>query len=415
MARSVQAQASTATPTPSQVFYQPVADSSNNRNGTESTNQRTVTKAGIYSGLYRHVSANTITAPTAVVTRKGGADAAESILVPPSTTGEFSDTSNLDPAAVNELWGQKYTVGSTGTSMVFRHTQNLFAAAVGTVQTINTGSSTYPIVSLFADIGSSLASFSLGGTEGPLQRALYVSGTMVDWNVNVNSNTRTDTTTLNSRIGGANGALTISITTTTTGHQRDTSNIDSVASGTLFNYASTLGAGSGNIGCVTFIDYVTLNSIAQWIVGSSNNQPYNASTTSYQNIHGEGSGGGTPSTTESEAQQQAGVNAILSNGSVTLNSNTVSETSTAKLRVNSANGAAAISFVSNTSGEFHDISNVDVVVSSSQIDYQLVTGASGTSLTSIMSSWTATLSSPTAFLIATAFDIGRWPARVVGY
>jgi hypothetical protein len=62
-------------------------------------------------------------------------------------------------------------------------------------------------------------------------------------------------------------------------------------------------------------------------------------------------------------------------------SNTVTATSTLRTRKNGANGGGAISISASTTGYFEDTSGTDAIMSTDYVNYQIVTGATGTSLT----------------------------------
>ena len=213
-------------------------------------------------------------------------------------------------------------------------------------------------------------------TESDMQFTFRTSGSLKNMGLNVSSNGRSTSTTFKSRIGGADGALSASIAGSGTGNVEDTTHSDSISSGNLVNWDVLTGSGAGNLIIDVFnFDFETTNGAFQSAVGSLT-KTFNASTTNYISI----AGNMNNSTTESDYQTNARITDTLSKLDVRVITNTVTAASTLRTRKNAANGNLSASITGSNTGVFSDGSHSDSVVDGDQLDYQIVTGASGTSI-----------------------------------
>src|SRR3990167_11137323 len=74
-------------------------------------------------------------------------------------------------------------------------------------------------------------------TEANRQITYRSAGTLSNLWVNVDSNTLDGTTTIRTRINGANGAQSVSFASSTTGIAEDTTNSDTIVAGDEVNYS----------------------------------------------------------------------------------------------------------------------------------------------------------------------------------
>jgi hypothetical protein len=159
----------------------------------------------------------------------------------------------------------------------------------------------------------------------------------------------------------------------------DTSNTDSVVSGDLVNYQTVTAAGGGgsltygNIGC----ELVTTGNTFHLVIATSNGQSVNANLTRYI---APGGGFAVPDATEANVKALALTPFTASNLECFVISNTVTATSTLRFRKNEASGNQVVSIGSSATGYFEDTTNSDVILATDYINYQLVTGATGTAL-----------------------------------
>lgn len=203
---------------------------------------------------------------------------------------------------------------------------------------------------------------------------------MKNFNVVVSSNPRAlSATTYGSRIGGAGGNLAISVPASTTGQFEDTSHSDTIASGDLVNFIVTTGIGITNaIVANIFVEIETTDSTSQWANGRA--VTVNASVTNYYPMMG-GINSAANYTTETQAQSKSGVAQTVSLAEAYVSANTLTADSTLKLRKNAGNGTISVSLTAGTTGWFEDTSHSDALVATDEITWQLITGATGTSLT----------------------------------
>lgn len=85
------------------------------------------------SNLEAFVSANTITATTTLRTRKNGANGAQALSIPSSTTGYFEDTSNTDLVLDSDYFNYQLVVPNNGTSIRVNNVGVLVAPTVSNI------------------------------------------------------------------------------------------------------------------------------------------------------------------------------------------------------------------------------------------------------------------------------------------
>ena len=177
-----------------------------------------------------------------------------------------------------------------------------------------------------------------------------------------------------SRIGGSNGNLVVTFSDGATGLLEDTSNSDAISVGSLVCW---------NVDTSTTITpqlvsfgFETTNDQAQCFA-NNNADTVGIGLTRYMPIGGNGR---TWTATESDVQQNANLDRILSNYDVYVRTNGITAISTFRTRINGANGAQSVAFGSGVTGRLTDTTNRDVVAPTDDINYSLVTGATGTTL-----------------------------------
>jgi len=342
---------------------------------TEANNQSTWQTPGTASGLYLRLGSNGISATSTLRTRINGSNGSQVISITASTSGEFQDLTNSDSiSATNKLSAQMIN-GGTGTTITSDTISFLFSANTSTAtRMINSGSSAQTLnnSTRFVAMAGGLA---FGTTEANLQYKIKTAATMKNLMVNVSSNSKT-TCTAGSRKNTGAGALTISITASTTGFFENISNSDSIVVNDLYNYSFLFGADANSITVVGMAsDMITTNNTSHMLV-SKNGQTLNVNTSSVIAL----TGAAGVVAAESDAQAKALTNLTASNLAVFLNANTVTGASTCTFRKNTVNGNQSVSITSATSGYFEDVSNTDICSSTDEINYQIVTATSGVSM-----------------------------------
>lgn len=341
---------------------------------TEANSAVTHRTAGVLSNLYARISANDRDTSTIRVRKNGTTDGNQSLSVTGSTTGEFEDASNTDAVTAGDTWVYSVVTGSGGTTFILRMLTSIFAATAGTAtrtggcqhtgRTLSASSTTYwPFA---GDVRLNNA------TEANTQVLVRSDGTLRNLVV-ICTTAPTNPATVRTRKSGANGNLSVSVNGT--GTFEDATNIDVVASGDLCNFQIVTGASTQAVITLAAVDLVTTNGASILINANQTTNTIAASVTGYYAV----AGGGT-STTETDQRADANFAFTASNLYINVPTNTVTATSTLRLRINGVDGNQAASITASTTGIFEDASNTDAVVATDEINYQIVAGATGTSL-----------------------------------
>lgn len=350
--------------------------------GTEADAQSLFQAAGTFSNLYCRVIANDRTTSTFKL-RIGGSNVNESVSITGSTTGEFEDTTDTDAiTAGTNLVVSATTTGTGGTTLELSSCRILFNATGATVGAFvasegngyTAGSTTF-----FATIASSQ---NQGVTQARAQVQFRAPGTLQNFSTCIrNTSTFTATCTIGTQVAGSNGNIAVSITAAASGLFSDTSDTDAVSSGTKVNIRITTGAGSGTLRPNFYsTQFACTNpNMTQMIATGLGNAGTTVGTsqTIYLTL---GWLQSASTTTESQTQLKIGRPLQLSNLTVMVDTNTLTASSTFRTRVGASNGNQSVSVGSGAAGIFEDSTDTDTITSSSEVNYQLVTGASGTSI-----------------------------------
>lgn len=355
---------------------------------TEANRTNSLRAGGVLSRLYINVLSNDRGTST-LRSRKATANGAQVVTITASTTGEFQDLSNTDTVTAGEDWHYSLVTGAGGieflwsvTNCLFTPTSNTYTHAIAANSTLSAAS-----VTRFLPV------FGLGGqtaTESQVAITARGNATAKHFFLYVSANARSTTSTFGSRKNGGAGAMTVTVTASSTGVFEDTSNTDSLASGDTFNGYITTGTGTGSVtwqGCG--FDLETADGTWYAIAGDMGGQTVAAAATTYVPVAGDAVPNGTEGVVAGDFQAAA----TGSNLSVAVSANTVSATSTVKLRKNAADGSQSVSITASTTGVFTDAVNSDPLVASDSVCYVVTAGGSGTSLTY---RWMGMKLSPTA-------------------
>lgn len=359
-------------------IYWPLGVTTLENTGVEATVQVTSRTVGTYTKLYISVPTNTFTGTGTVRFRKNTANGNQSASIPAATTGEFQDSSNNDAVASGDNVNYIVTTTAGANSFTVYGITTIFTANTNTVTKLIQNSNTAATTSLASTRFMGAAGSALSdGTETRTQFKNRTTATLLNFYIDVLANARTSATTFGSRKNTANGNLVVSVPIAGTGIFEDTVNSDSLVSGDLFNYYSTTGAGVGAVSWdANGTDFSTTNNKSH-CMSSGVNGAIAAATTTYYPIGGDQN----VNATESLIQLRANFAHTASNLECHLSLNTVTAASTFTFRKNGGNGNQSVSIASSTTGFFEDAVNTDTILTSDELDYQLVTGATGTSLT----------------------------------
>lgn len=348
----------------------------------EASTQYTFRVAGVFSNLYVRVTANANTATTTVRTRKNTANGAQSISIGSTTTGEFQDIVNTDTITAGDIFNYQSVTGATGGTVTYSLISIVFAATTNTSKNYISSTVSSPAASTtgWFTISGNNAITPVTTTEADVQYKFKTAGTLKNLFVNVSTNTRTTATVVGTRIGAVNGTLLVSYGSGVTGILEDTTHTDIISSGSLVDMRMTTGTGTGTTSILLVgVELSTTNSLQHIINADTTGQTTNLSVTNYYPVGGNIVNSVT--TTEATAQSKALTNLLASFLECRVSANTVTAASTLRLRKNTANANMSISVGSSATGYFEDATNSDGLVPTDLINYQLVTGGTGTSLT----------------------------------
>jgi len=222
-----------------------------NSSGTPASTEiySTVRSAFSWAGLDIYLFNNQITAASTVASRKNGANGAQSVSIPGSTTGDFVDSTDVDLLNAGNQIDVLIMGGATGGQLnssriasQLSNTGSLFLLTIGT-PSISSGSSP----SYFASTGGG---FGSSATEASVQlKVRKVNLTVRDYNVDVVSNTLNASSTYATRKNGSTGPIQVSVPQSTTGVFEDVGDIDAYLIGDLIDNQFTSAASSGAIKC----------------------------------------------------------------------------------------------------------------------------------------------------------------------
>jgi hypothetical protein len=349
---------------------------------SELRTQAVFRQGGTLTHLWCFVSGNSIDAGTSTLKSRIDAANGNNVLsIGFGATGEFEDTTSSDTiSAAQKVNTQLVTSGTTG-GMVVRgisatftptvhHTKLIGYVAVATAITTSASTTVYIPPGGATDTTA---------TEANAQWKTRTAGTWRNIQINVRTNNRSDATTFKSRVNGANGNQSASITASTTGWFEDTSNTDTVADGDLLCYELATGGGTGSLS--HWLTYSELDNSAgafALITADAAGTAIGINLTNYVGFSGVTN---RLSTTESRVYVNSAIGFTAAKLRCYVSANTHANAATLKSRINTANGAQSVSITASTTGWFEDASNSDSVVAGDLLAAQIVTGATSGSLT----------------------------------
>ena len=320
------------------------------------------------------VTTNARGSNSSVTTRKNNADTAQVATITASTTGTFSDLSNTVSVTAGDKLAYKLVIGGASGNFaapsitVNRESSGqaaTFWSAIGSGSTTNGGSTRY--WGLAGAIGTP------GATESQFQSYAPAGGTLSNLRAYVTA-ARATNTTLKTRINGADGAQSVTLTASTTGAFEDTTNTDSISSGALICAATVTGTGTDTltISNVSVLYTTTTAGVSALGAGAASTTLTSGVTGFYSPLgHMRGF------TTENQAQQIAPFAGTASRMAVIVSANASTATTTMVLRKNGADTAVTFAIGSSATGTFADTTN-SVSVSTGDLICIQGSGANGT-------------------------------------
>ena len=335
-------------------------------NSVDTTQGNRVTKlsyAGTLYGFGIRLRTNSLAAgPGTFKITKNNSDTVLSISVSTGQTGWFENTSDTVSISANDLIEVKHTLtgGEAGTFriQILRTEYDTNTSTTNTISVLksdgtgSTGSGT----TYYGYLGG--LSNGTNTTEANAQAKLQYAATLRNLRVNILTNTRTTSTTIRTRVNGANGNMSVTIPASPngTGWFEDTSNTDTIAANDLVciqvvNGASTETAPTYN---GIQIDHQTTTDPGKGLLMVTNvTEPYFEPTTTYQEISGQFG----DQITESQHQVEL-LSAFTFKGmAVKCSANTVNSTTPFRLRKNTANSSVVVNVTTSSTSWHQDTTN----------------------------------------------------------
>lgn len=248
----------------------PLANADKTGNSPEARVQVPWRRAGTFSNLRVVINSDRAAATLTIRLDTGGGPANGNLTITTTSSpaGEFSDTTHSDTITAGTLVDAHFANGSGGTTTTYGTTGVNFLPTISTVieNVCNHGASSW-----FTTAASTTSFMGpLGGhqalsttTEANVQQEIQAAVSIAAMFVFIQTNGRSTTGTFSSRVNGANGNLTISVTAGTTGLLEDTTHSDIPAVGDLFNLAYTSGTGAGSM-ILDMSGVMTVSTKGQW-------------------------------------------------------------------------------------------------------------------------------------------------------
>lgn len=347
------------------------------KNATESTREIIYRAPGTLSKLYVRVNTNSTSASSTVTIRKNAADTALSVTIGAAATGEFEDADSVTVAAGDKLC-IKTVSGGTGTftmtivSCIWDATTNCSVRYVAKGYTIT--STTLNFLPIVGDRSGTT------GTEANVENTIKTAGTVKNAAIFVSSNARPNNTPFVVRKNRADTAIVVTFGNIETGHKEDTTNSVSYAVDDELNWGFDPGTGTAALVAQSFaVDYETTTNgvLTRGCVGTTADVIVNSSSTWYFPI---GGGNAENVTTESNVQMKAREAFTFKNLVAYTNLNSITASSTINFRVNGANSALTLTIAGSATGFFANTTDSVTVAAGDLIDFQIVTGATGTNM-----------------------------------
>lgn len=320
------------------------------------------------------VTTNARASNSSVTTRKNNADTSQVATITASTTGTYTDLTNTVSFTAGDKIAYKLVIGSTtgnfaAPSITVNYENSSssvnFWSAIGSQSTANGAATRYWNVA--GSLGTAAA------TESAAQMISPAGGTLSNLRAYVTA-ARATNTTLKTRINGADGAQSVTMTASTTGAFEDTTNTDTIAAGDLFCAATVTGSGTDTLTLsnVSVLFSTTTASVSPLGAGATSTTLTSGVTRYY-----------TPTghlqalPTENQTQQIAPFSGVASRMGATVTANTSSATTTMVLRKNGADTAVTFTIAGSATGSFVDTTNTVTVAAGDLICIQ-GSGANGT-------------------------------------
>ena len=357
---------------------------------SESTCNYTQQEAHTRSNLYVNVFQNTTgTSSGTIAFRVNNAAGNESITIPLATTGEQTDTTHTDVIAASATTDYQQTGGGSGTWQSFTLGNLCTPASATTFLThcCDGPNAGYSANSFYQAISGQ--NWTTAGTEARAQWQIQAACTFQNLYAQIDNYSGSPSVVIYFRLNAANGNQ--SITPTALGPFTDTTHTDSAASGAKVNYYVDITALGTTFGTTYLaVDQTSTTYQVTYGNGYPGGIAFNTSATAYIPLTGRFQNNAV----EADVQCKTGTTFTASSFQSYVEANGVTATSTFTFRLGAAAGNQSVSYASTVGGWATDSVHTDSVLPTTEINYQIVTGSTGGSITPTNMSFTATLPAP---------------------
>jgi hypothetical protein len=378
---------------------------------TEANRQILYRSPGIISKLYVRVTANTINGTSGINVRKNGLDAGLSVSVGPNATGEFENTVNTVSLAAGDKLGYQTVPGAATGTMTISVFSVLFEATTDTVTRLASSGTAAGFATASVSRYNLIAGNHTGGgtIEANMKCKIRKAGTGKNLAIYVSSNARTTDTIVRTRKNGADGTCVITIAGGATGWFEDTTHTDTLAVDDDYNVAIITGTGTETMAVqCTSLDFVATSGWGMTLNGRGATFTIVNASVNYFPIGGATNTG----TAEVGAQQKTRMRAQYSDLIINIpTSNTITATSTLKLRKNGVDTSIVVSIPASTIGYFSDTTHTETFTDTDNINLQLIGGPAGTSFAMTSISLSVAEIPPAARTLSETQTIGETRAR----
>lgn len=222
-----------------------------------------------------------------------------------------------------------------------------------------------------------------GSTEAKTQLKTRSAGVFTRAGVQIVTNSKTSSCTMGLRVNGANVNNAASITSTTTGYFRDTTNSDTIADGDLCNFRIT---STSNLNSIIpsnmAIELTPTSNTVQYFSFTGNDDNLtqsSASSTGYANIAGSAVGS-SPETTIANAKGRLRVAGVANHVQIYAATNGFTGAGSVNVYKNGSAGSGTASITGSTTGLFEDTTNSDTFAAGDDINFSWVSGSGSGSL-----------------------------------
>jgi len=339
---------------------------------------------GVLSKLYVRIPVNSTSLNSTVVVRKNGVDTGLTVTITAGVAEVKEDVTNTVTVAAGDKLCYKTVSGGTGT-MTIAIMSCVFQADNGAVTKYNSGPATasYTLdnVTRFGGMGGTVTPNT--ATENVVKLKTIKKGSYRNLGVYVSANTRTSPSVIRSRKNGVDGNITLTIPAGAAGigMHEDFTNEDNVNPGDDYNWSYITGTGAGENLTIqsTSCDFIEpAEGCGMFLSSTTAGLVQATGITNYIPVSGNVFGAGT---VEADRKIKAREAFTLQGLSVFVSPNTITAPSFLRLRINGAPANQVITIPASTATVIANNTAIDLVNPTDEIDYELVTGATGTSLT----------------------------------